>query len=243
MKLKITYLLIASLFLVLVSFNCYYSETEAYWLNKDYIECEEGQMGYAQYEEGLDQPIPELLKQKSGFGIYVDTSNFASNFISYHENSLRTSDFNRNPKEADSIHLLNNTNKRQVWIYNASAKEVMIQMQDWWYICVLQAKTPNGKWRPIQYWRFSRCGMSYYDKPFKPNTVNSFVFEIPEYGNYRTKLRFKLLGKGKFHYSNSFFGLINFCDFVQNPKSYSHGRINREPNYKLDSLIKLTEGL
>lgn len=243
MKLKITYLLAACLILVLVSFNCYYTETEAYWINKDYVDCEKGQMGYARYEVGIDEPIPEFLKSRSDFGMYVDTTNRETNFISYHENSLRTKGNSGYGEDPDSVHKANNTNKQQVWIYNASTHDVTIQMQDWWYICILQAKTPNGKWKPIQYWRFSGCGMSYYGKPFKPKTANSFVFKIPDYGGYRTELRFKLLGKGTFHYSNTFYGSINLCDFVQNPASYSHGRIPYSPNYKLDSLIDLTDRL
>lgn len=239
MSLKIIYSPLACSLLCFICFACYYAETEAYYANQDSIDCKEGQMQAARFEMGTKEEVPDFLQKMSDFGIYVDTTNRAINFVSFHEDYLRTSDSSMSGENPDSIHKVNNTNKQQVWIYNRSEKDVTLQMQDWWYICILQAKTPNGNWQPIQYWRFSSCGNSYYDETFKPNTANSFVFEIPKYGDFKTQLRFKLLGKEIFHYSNSFAGSINLCDFVENEKTYIRLRHAPEPNYKLDSLINV----
>ena len=113
-------------------------------------------------------------------------------------------------------------------------------MQDWSYICLLQGLTKGGQWFPIQYWRFSTCGNSYYDKHFPPKTANSFITTIPNKGDYETKLRFKLLGIDKFYYSNEFTGKINYCDFVEDSTNYNDRRSKPEPHYKLDSIVHLS---
>jgi hypothetical protein len=131
---------------------------------------------------------------------------------------------------ADSVHVLNNKGENQVWIINNTPNVVSVQMQDWLFICILQGLTKDGQWLPIQYWQFSGCGNSYHNKEFAPKTANSFLFTIPNKGNYQTKLRFKLLGADRFYYSNEFTGKIDYCQFVEN---------SPEPNYKLDSMIQL----
>ncbi|HZH94310.1 MAG TPA: hypothetical protein VEY06_00435 [Flavisolibacter sp.] len=143
-------------------------------------------------------------------------------------------------QQADSLHIKNNQGQNQVWIINNTADTVSIQMQDWSYICVLQGLTKGGQWFAIQYWKFSSCGNSYYDKHFPPQTANSFITTIPSKGDYETKLRFKLLGTDKFYYSNEFTGRINYCDFVEDSTNFNDSRSKPEPYYKLDSIIHLS---
>lgn len=123
-------------------------------------------------------------------------------------------------QQADSLHLYNNTNKKQVYLINNTKDTVAIQMQDWEFICILQAKAYNDKWYPVQYWRFSDCGLSYYLKYFPPETANSFVTELPDKGDFETTLRYKLLGKDKFYYSNEFPGKIDYCEFIADSSIY-----------------------
>ena len=141
--------------------------------------------------------------------------------------------------QADSSHILSNQRQQQVWIINNTKDTVTIQMQDWSFICVLQAKTKNGQWNPIQYWRFSTCGNSYYFKDFPPRTANSFITKLPDEGDYKTKLRYKLLGADKFYCSNEFDGRIKYCEFVEDSTSYNDKGGTPQPHFKLDSLIKL----
>lgn len=143
-------------------------------------------------------------------------------------------------RQADSVHLKNNNGQNQIWIINNTTDTVSIQIQDWSYICILQGLTKGGQWLPIQYWRFSTCGNSYYDKHFPPKTANSFITTIPNKGDYETKLRFKLLGTDKFYYSNEFTGEINYCDFVEDIANYNDRRTKIEPHYKLDSIVHLS---
>ncbi len=141
--------------------------------------------------------------------------------------------------QADSAHFINNQGQHQVWIINNLRDTVTIQMQDWSFICILQAKTKGGKWYPIQYWRFSTCGNSYYFKKIPPKTANSFITELPNSGDYKTELRFKLLGENKYYYSNEFEGKINYCEFVEDSTDYDDGYEYKQPHFKLDTLIKI----
>jgi hypothetical protein len=232
------------------------------------FDCKTGQMKPAWYEHGIDEQIPNIKGLQNEFVIIVDTNSKAKNFISFDEdysrersNKLDTSDLNwtdnweqLTPKQkfekvnqekksyliqADSAHFLNNQGQQQVWIINNSRDTVTIQMQDWSFICVLQAKTKGGQWYPIQYWRFSTCGNSYGFKKFPPKTANSFITELPNKGDYLTKLRYKLLGENKYYYSNEFEGKINYCEFVEDSTDYNDRYDNKKPHFKLDTLIKI----
>jgi hypothetical protein len=236
---------------------------------EEVFDCKKGEMTPAWYEHGIDEPIPNINGLTNGFIIVVDTRNKATNFISFDEDysrgqatGLDTNDLywtdnwdklttkqklekvkqERNSYliQADSVHILNNQGQQQVWIINNSNDTVPIQMQDWSFICVLQAKSKSGQWYPIQFWRFSDCGNSYYLKHFPPKTANSFITKLPDEGDYKTKLRYKLLGADKFYYSNEFEGKINYCEFVEDSTSFSDGYIRPEPNYKLDKLIQFS---
>jgi hypothetical protein len=228
---------------------------------KNEPKCFKGFMDRAHYEHGVDTSIPKIKGLKNEFIILVDTNIQAHDFISFKEGYARhrTVDtfealiytneaentkltkkqiatiLNKNKREADSIHHVNNNGQQLVWLINNSMDTITIQMQDWFYICILEALDLNNKWRPIEYWRFSKCGNSYYNKQFLPKTANSFITNIPKIGNYQTKLRFKLLGLNRFYFSNTFNGKIDYCSFTEDSLNYDRGK----PHYKLEELILL----
>lgn len=247
--------------------SCSRPERSTEKLSKDNFDCDKGLMKSAWYEHGVDERIPEITGLNAGFLIFVDTTLTATNFISFKESyrrkestSLDTADLqwvedweqfsvmeklekvkeerSKSKERADSIHRANNQGQQQIWIINNSEYTVTVQMQDWLFICVLQAKARNEQWYPIEYWRLSTCGNSYYRKTFLPMTANSFITARPVEGNFKTKLRYKILGSDKFFYSNEFDGRIDFCSFVEDSSSYAEE--TRQPLFKLDSLIDLT---
>jgi hypothetical protein len=189
------------------------------------IDCKEKIMKMAGNETNKGMAIPENLNK--GFIIMADT-NKAINYISTLEETLRNvlleydtitvKDEKQEKsrmqikKNIDSIHNLNK-DVHLVMIYNNSTKTVILQKQDQEFICILQGLHPNGQWRPIQYWRGSGCGNSYWKKIFAPSTTAIFAAHIPNQGNYETKLRFKILGINQFYYSNEFPGKIDVCEF------------------------------
>ena len=222
-------------------------------------ECVKGLMKAAYYQHGMDTAMPQIKDLKVGFVIHVDTNIKAHHFISFCEDFARRRSIdtvealrftydaektrltskqierilNKNKAEADSIHRINNSGQQLVWLINNSNDTVILQMQDWLYICILEAIDINKEWRPIEYWCFSRCGNSYYNKKIMPKMANSFVMDIPRNGDYKTKLRFKLLGLDKFYYSNTFDGKINYCCFKEDVSKYEKGM----PHFKLEKLI------
>lgn len=237
-------------------------------LIKENFDCSHGQMKSAWYQHGSDELHSDIKLLNNKFSIVVDTNHRATNFISSVENyfrersiSLDTSDLNwtddwgklavqqkfkkvreekiLNRKKADSVHYLNNLGQPQVWLINNSNDTVTIQMQDGSYICTLQAKTRSGCWYSIQYWRFSSCGNSYYEKHFPPKTGNSFITTLPNEGDYNTNFRYKLLGADKFYYSNEFTGRINYCEFVEDSTIYKKN--GERFHYKLDTFIHLSK--
>lgn len=237
---------------------------------KEHFDCSLGSMLRAYNEHGADEEVPAINDLDDKFIVVVDSSQKATNFISFGEGHLRDEVANldtsnywlhneewykmtvkqkfsyvarekvRSKQEADSIHLKNNQGRQQVWIINNSSDTVSIQMQDWSFICILEAITKGGQWLPVQYWRFSDCGNSYYDKRFLPKTANSFLMDWPRQGDYTTRLRFKLMGVKQFYYSNEFLGRINYCQFVEAKQKTKGDPSDSEVHYKLDTLMHLS---
>jgi len=235
---------------------------------KETLDCPQGLMGRAWYGYGRDVTIPNDLALGMGFEILVDSNRMATNFTSSWEDFLREQsneldtitywkkndewgimtpkqkmakvlqERNACKQQADSVHIANNQQQNQVWIVNNTDDTVSVQMQYGSYICIMQALSKSGQWLPVQYWRFSRCGNSYYDKPFPPKTANSFITHLPKNGDYETKLRFKLLGTDRFYYSNEFYGKINSCQFVEDTSAFE-SRYGRRYHYTLDTMVHL----
>jgi len=235
--------------------------------------CEPGmQMEGAEYESGIDEPAPCWARLDTGFQVIVRPEFTAHNFVSNREHYYRsraaayqieelmwgevreTSSCEERKKDtfhiremyrfaADSLHAQNNQGQQQVWLINNSSQEISLPTKDGYYICVMQAKTLAGEWKPIEYCRLGGCSGRYHYKDLPPGFANSFVTSLPRKGNYATELRFKLLGDSCFHYSNVFRGRIDFCQFrefdptlIGIPKEY--WKVNPLYNfYVLDTLI------
>lgn len=258
-----TFLLLFALWILCCACDTH-SDTDNKRLVKEDFDCQLGSMQRAYNEHGADEKVPAIKGLGDKFIILVDSSQKVTNFISFGEALLRnesatldTSDYFlhdeitvkqklsyvakekvRYKQQVDSVHLKNNQNGQRVWVINNSSDTVLIQMQDWSFICILEAVTKGGKWLPIQYWRFSECGNSYYDKRFLPKTANSFIMDWPRQGDYATRLRFKLMGVKQFYYSNEFVGRINYCQFMEANQKGEWS--NSGSHYKLDTLIHLS---
>lgn len=223
-------------FLLLVS--CQFNENQCLRIDS---RCTNGTMKEAWYEYGLDTVVTREIEFNEGFQIVVDTMRKPIDFISFTENYAREqnadlkteflylgedeeqlSDKEKKERyeeirinyglEADSIHQKNNEKDLLVWIVNNSNDTVELQMQDWSFICVKEAKNGCGEWKSVEYWEFSFCGNSYYYQPIFPRVIKQFAANRFE-GDIEAELRFKLLGKEKLYYSNSFWGTIEECAF------------------------------
>jgi hypothetical protein len=224
----------------------------------DSVNCQHGLMQYAWYNYGVDSTLPPFTDQRKDFIISVDKNCKATNFISHIEYATRrfypkdtgsiryyypskwdtlsvSEKFELLAKEitaaqqrANSEHARNNNGRHVIRIMNNTTDTVFLQAQDGSIMAVMQGLTKNGQWCPIQYWQFSKCGNSYSNIGFLPNTTGAFVAQLPNRGNYETKFRFKLLGKDRFYYSNEFTGKIDYCEFTT-PSAHNY--------YKLDTLL------
>lgn len=203
------------------------------------IVCKNGTMKDAWYVYGQDTIMDKTMVFEEKFQIVVDTMRQPTNFVSFSEKYAREefsnvdaeyyledeellSDEEKEKRyeqirleyglEADTIHEINNNKELLVWIVNNSKDTVQIQMQDWSFICIKEAKNECNEWKPIEYWEFSFCGNSYYYEEIPPKNIKQFVTNRFE-GDFWVEIRFKLLGKKEFYHSNSFWGTIDKCSF------------------------------
>lgn len=116
-----------------------------------------------------------------------------------------------NGDRADAAHKNNNVKRQLIYMVNNTSQEIALQMQDHSFIGVLEARIGKNNWRSVQYLHFSWCGNSYILKKIPAGSKAYFITPVLT-GNYKTTLRYKILGKDKFYYSNEFQGNISYCD-------------------------------
>jgi len=116
---------------------------------------------------------------------------------------------------AQNIHLHNNGggDKQLIYMVNNTPQDIAMQMQDGSFMGILEAHINETEWRAVQYWQFSWCGNSYMLKHIAPGTWVQFIAPAPT-GNYRARLRYKILSNKQFYYSNEFDGNITYSDML-----------------------------
>jgi len=133
-----------------------------------------------------------------------------------------------NEERANTAHKTSNINQQLIYMVNNTNQDVALQMQDDNFIGVLEARVGHNEWRPVQYLTFSWCGNSYVLKHIAAGHKAYFITPALT-GNYKTTLRYKILGKDQFYYSNKFKGRINYCDLYDTKHS---------PKEKLAAFVK-----
>lgn len=145
-------------------------------------------------------------------------------------------------RKADSLHMLNNRDHYRVWLLNNSTDTIALATQDESLICILQAQNAYKQWQPVQFWRFSGCGNSNIAAYLLPKEHISFLAKIRRHGNFKTALRYKLMGAKQFYYSNEFDGVINYGEFKEYPHlSFDTNGISKQSgrkSFQLDSLLR-----
>ncbi|MFN8283986.1 MAG: hypothetical protein U0U67_12275 [Chitinophagales bacterium] len=201
-------------------------------------EIQKKSMSRAAYAYSETESIPNLKNLKNDFQIITDTNFKAVNFISdleiFNKKLARI-------KDAEAIHKMNQ-GQQLIWIINNTNDTIELKAQDFSLLCLLQAKTKNGLWKNIEYWRFSDCGNSYYSYSVLPKTANSIISNFHNEGDFETLLRFQIAGKYKFYYSNEFSGRIYKSRFVADTSAYyeQYGHRYKIPHENFDSIYKNT---
>ncbi|NBL64333.1 hypothetical protein GV828_03845 [Flavobacterium sp. NST-5] len=99
-----------------------------------------------------------------------------------------------------------------VSVKNNSEKTIELLTQDNQIFIIQEAIDESGKWKPIEYWQYSTCGNSYNSIEILPK--NKILTETTRYdGDFKTKIRFKLLHKNKEFYSNEVEAKISLQQF------------------------------
>ncbi len=100
-----------------------------------------------------------------------------------------------------------------IYVKNNGQKDIQLIPQDNKLTLIQEALTQDKKWKPIEFWINSDCGMSYL-KEIKVKSGEIIGLRSKKYkGNFKTKIRFKLLIDKKVYYSNSITASINKSKF------------------------------
>lgn len=129
-----------------------------------------------------------------------------------------------------------------IYVKNNGQKDVQLIPQDNQLQIIQEALTQDKKWKPIEFWVNSDCGMSYLKKiDMKQGEIigsNSKKYK----GKFKTKIRFKLLIDKKVYYSNSIVASINESKFE---KSIWYNRFKEmyypDSEKEVDNILFLNE--
>ena len=163
--------------------------------------------------------IEESKKKKVGEEFEVPELNGILDEIKqFSENNNKLTLYMKKEKDSYfSVYLLNNTKDT-----------LQISLQDNHLQIIQEAKDKNGEWKPIEYWRYSTCGNSYFSDKLEPNGIIKTSSKSYK-GTFKTEIRYKLLQNGKNYYSNSLICKIDISQFdlsekVKNESNYNDSK-------------------
>ncbi|UII23573.1 hypothetical protein [Fulvivirga ligni] len=138
----------------------------------------------------------------------------------YYDQNIQSADeFSHISGDSIIVSLLNQDTILRIDIIHHSDDSIPLQTQDNALICTMEALNKNNQWLPIEYWPLSWCGNSYDGIDLKKGQSLSLMSKAPT-GDYKTLLRYKILGFDTLYYSNSFAGNIEYCQFKEDSSTY-----------------------
>jgi hypothetical protein len=108
-----------------------------------------------------------------------------------------------------------------IYLKNKTKDSLDLYLQDSSLFLIQEAKNKEGKWKPIEYWRYATCGNSYLSQTIasediiKTNTKNYT-------GEFETEIRFKLLFENKLYYTNTLKDKIDLSLFQVSENAKNH---------------------
>lgn len=133
---------------------------------------------------------------------------------SFKSNSRIEKLFSQNSKDSILVVTeIKNDSLFSIYVKNNGQKDVLLIPQDNKLTLIQEALTQDKKWKPIEFWVNSDCGMSYLKKINVRSGEIIGVSSKKYKGNFKTKIRFKLLIDKKVYYSNSITASINKSKF------------------------------
>lgn len=133
---------------------------------------------------------------------------------SFKSNSRIEKLFTQNSKDSILVVTeIKNDSLFSIYVKNNGQKDVLLIPQNNKLTLIQEALNQDKKWKPIEFWVNSDCGMSYLKK-INIKSEEIICLSSKKYlGNFKTKVRFKLLIDKKVYYSNSITASINKSKF------------------------------
>ena len=104
-----------------------------------------------------------------------------------------------------------------LYILNNSDSTTALECHESRIVLVQEALDSNNSWKSIEYFHFSGCGSSFNKIPI--NGKSSIFTTIYKYeGNFKTKLRVKVLSNRKKYLSNEYESTINYSQLSNSNK-------------------------
>lgn len=133
---------------------------------------------------------------------------------SFKSNSRIEKLFTQNSKDSILVVTeIKNDSLFSIYVKNNGQKDIQLIPQDNKLTLIQEALNQDKKWKPIEFWVNSDCGMSYLKKINVRSGEIIGVRSKKYKGNFKTKIRFKLLIDKKVYYSNSITASINKSKF------------------------------
>ncbi len=108
---------------------------------------------------------------------------------------------------------------RVAWIINNTEQNLHLQTY-FFPLMIREAKDARGRWRPIEYLSFGFDQYDFDDMIIYPGEALPFHYKAYS-GNFKTKIRFKILGRDGFYYSKPFTGYIDYGQFEEKKGAFS----------------------
>ncbi|NME72333.1 hypothetical protein [Flammeovirga aprica] len=184
---------------------------------------------YEEYDDNEDElldPVQAIMSYQPS--ITIDTTKIISYKVSKWHNfklPILSSGKEVYPKRHLSPPAHEHVKGYRVWISNLTDSIKYIAAEDGDIMAIQEALTPEGEWKPIEYWVHSWCGNSIKFNPLPGLTYTYFTMPIYK-GEYKTKIRLKVYNEKEILYSNVIDGYINLKQ-LQEPSEFVLPRYNR----------------
>lgn len=108
-----------------------------------------------------------------------------------------------------------------VSIKNMTEDSLFISTQDSKFYMIKEIKNSSKIWKPIEFWRYSTCGNSYFESSaIPPEKTEQTEIQFTK-GKVPTELRIKFLFENQIYYSNTLKVTLNLSKFTQKKDLYS----------------------
>jgi len=161
-------------------------------------------------------PIPQPNEEKKGVSLKFEAvdSNYFVLTSSWLVNDTVFEPKKSHGRQRELIltgtdHVLGN----KLTILNNSDSVIIVSIEDHHLVLIQEAMTPEGEWKPIEFFIHSDCGNSY--SGFRIPSKMSYEMSIAKYsGTFETRLRVRALIDQQVYTSNEIHGQVNLEQFV-----------------------------